>query len=112
MYPFGLFESILAIYGSYKLLDEFVFSSKKKVEYIELTDYQYQQVRNIINNDENRNEVCPPYTENNIVSNSNNNLQTNTDINTPNENSINESSTLLERQREEELQNKLAAPFH
>lgn len=62
MYPLGLVELILVWYGGFHLIND-ICCRKKNIEYIELTETQYNQVKNIINNNEDTNEILPPYTE-------------------------------------------------
>ena len=111
MYPIGLFETMLAIYGSYRLLEDVFFPKNKNVEFIELNELQYQQVRNIIDIDNQTNEPLPPYTERIEESNINNNIETDNNLNVDENTNLIDNNT-SNQNREEQLRNKLAAPFH
>lgn len=113
MYPFGLIELILALYGSYRLINDSF--SKKKIEYIELDETQYQRVQNIITDVDNNTEPSPPYTE--IYPNINNeNLNLDLDKNINNTEVINEEEEPLINENNNLIENRnidiLNVPFH
>lgn len=78
MYPFGIIEFIFAMYGGYRLIEN-VFT-KKKIEYIELDETQYQQVQNIITDVNTNIEPSPPYVEVYPRINNDNNLDKNINV--------------------------------
>ena len=102
MYPFGLLELVLASYGCYHLVNSFF---KRKIEYIELDEIQYNQVKNILSND---NSQLPAYTENQDTTPLlNNQPEYSDERNETNESNINQTTT-----RNNLSQIARQAPFH